>query len=41
MWLLFELGLFFSRVLVLRDDTGEEPDAVGVVKEENENQTPS
>jgi sec-independent protein translocase protein TatC len=40
MWLLFELGLFFSRVLVLRDDAEEGPDSSGVVKEENENQTP-
>jgi sec-independent protein translocase protein TatC len=41
MWLLFELGLFFSRVLVLRDDTEEEPESSDAVKEENENQTPS
>ena len=40
MWLLFELGLFFSRVMIPRDKPAEDPAAVGM-KEEKENQTPS
>lgn len=37
MWLLFELGLFFSRVLILRNPAEEEVSS-GAAKEENENQ---
>jgi sec-independent protein translocase protein TatC len=39
MWLLFELGLFLSRVLILRNQTEEEISSVAA-KEENENQAP-
>jgi len=39
MWLLFELGLFFSRGIAARDAADQES-AAGVAEEENENQTP-
>jgi len=41
MWLLFEVGLFFSRGIAARDEAEEESASSTVGKEENENQTPS
>ena len=38
MWLLFEVGLFLSRMVVSRDEPEEESSAVAV---KDENQTPS
>jgi len=40
MWLLFEVGLFFSRGIAARGEAEEESSATAV-KDENENQTPS
>jgi sec-independent protein translocase protein TatC len=40
MWLLFEVGLFFSRGIAARGETAEESSAT-VAKDESENQTPS
>ena len=40
MWLLFELGLFLSRMVVANNESEDETSSV-VAKDENENQTPS
>lgn len=40
MWLLFEVGLFFSRVMVFRNEPEDETSTI-IGKDDNKNQTPS